>query len=67
MTAFFTGIARAVAAAAGKIIVAAVSEKVLTFLALGSLRAMAKKTTNTVDDELVEMIDSELKNRTKKS
>ncbi|SCY45970.1 hypothetical protein [Desulfoluna spongiiphila] len=60
---FLTAIASSASHILGRMALAVASEKILTRLVILGLKKLAKQTTNTVDDELVGMVATELSNR----
>ena len=60
---FLTAIASSASHILGRMALAVASEKILTRLVILGLKKLAKQTTNTVDDELVGMVTTELSNR----
>ncbi|VFQ42390.1 hypothetical protein [Desulfoluna butyratoxydans] len=59
---FLTAIASSASHILGRMALAVASEKILTRLVILGLKKLAKQTTNTVDDELVGMVATELSN-----
>ena len=60
---FLTAIASSASHILGRMALAIASEKILTRLVIFGMRKLAAKTTNTVDDELVAMVATELSTR----
>ena len=60
---FLTALASSASHILGRMALAVASEKILTRLVILGLKKLAKQTTNTVDDELVGMVTTELSNR----
>lgn len=60
---YLTALASSAAHLLGRMALALASEKILTRIAILSLKRLAVQTTNTVDDELVAMVAAELSTR----
>ena len=60
---FLTALASSASHILGRMALAIASEKILTRLVIFGMKKLAAKTTNTVDDELVAMVATELSAR----
>jgi len=60
---FLTAIASSASHILGRMALAVASEKILTRLVIMGMKKLSAKTTNTVDDELVGLVATELSTR----
>lgn len=60
---FLTALASSASHILGRMVLAVASEKILTRLVIMGMKKIAARTTNTVDDELVAMVTTELSAR----
>lgn len=60
---FLTALVSSASHILGRMALAIASEKILTRLVIMGMKKLSAQTTNTVDDELVAMVATELSNR----